>query len=80
MFYVNDKLEGKVLYTETIKLYCIVLYCIVAYCIVSEVAYMADPLLVTYGILLIVFLVIRFGLYTVPVRSWIILDPYVPLI
>ena len=26
MFYVNDEPEGKFLYTETIKLYCIVLY------------------------------------------------------
>ena len=27
MFYVNDKPEGNFLYTETIKLYCMVLYC-----------------------------------------------------
>ena len=26
MFYVNDEPEGKFLYTEIIKLYCIVLY------------------------------------------------------
>ena len=26
MFYVNDEPEGKFLYTETIKLYCVVLY------------------------------------------------------
>ena len=26
-FYVNDEPESKFLYTETIKLYCIVLYC-----------------------------------------------------
>ena len=26
MFYVNDEPEGKFLYTETIKVYCIVLY------------------------------------------------------
>ena len=26
MFYVNDEQEGKFLYTDTIKLYCIVLY------------------------------------------------------
>ena len=26
MFYVNDEPEGKFLYTETIKLYCIVLH------------------------------------------------------
>ena len=24
MFYVNDKPDGKILYTETIKLYCII--------------------------------------------------------
>ena len=29
MFYVDGEPEGKFLYTETIKLYCIVLYCIV---------------------------------------------------
>ena len=29
MFYANDEPEGKFLYAETIKLYCIVLYCIV---------------------------------------------------
>ena len=31
MFHVNDEPKGKFLYTETIKLYCIVLYCIVLY-------------------------------------------------
>ena len=28
MFYVNDEPEGKFLYTETIKLYCIVIFCL----------------------------------------------------
>ena len=28
MFYVNDEPEGKFVYTQTIKLYCVVLYCI----------------------------------------------------
>ena len=27
MFYGNDEPEGKFVYTETIKLYCVVLYC-----------------------------------------------------
>ena len=29
-FYVNDEPESKFLYTETVKLHCIVLYCAVA--------------------------------------------------
>ena len=66
MFYVNDKARRQSSLHRDNK---VVLYCIVAYCIVSEVPYVADPLLVTYGILLIVFLVIRFGPYTVPLRS-----------